>query len=76
MVKYIVDSYNNIARPVGMPLMTEQMGSHLLSLMEEKGMKPPERYRKITEKPSDLCYADWIQLPSKVYQWEDEDEKK
>lgn len=48
----------------------------LLSLLENQGMLPPARWREKNWNELGITYSDWIDLGSKVNEWEREDETK
>lgn len=48
--------------------------TYVLQVIEEEGMLPPARWREHNWNERGITYAQWIQEPSKVNEWEPENE--
>lgn len=51
---------------------SETNAENLLGHLEEAGMLPPKRYRDMDWNEKDITYSQWIQLPSKINEWDKE----
>ena len=52
----------------------KRLSSDLLKKLEDLGMLPPERYRDHDWNEKGMTYSEWLQLPSKINEWESENE--
>lgn len=58
-----------------LPLL-QGIDKEILGALEKAGMLPPARYREHNWHELGITYSDWLQLPSKVNEWEKEDNEQ